>query len=383
MRTRVLCVALVLSLSCAGVGFGQEAAKAKRPHRLADLQLDRITAGDSGAGSSSEDIGGTIVADGSQATITNAAGVTLEDGAQSGAQALNLVNATQSRVANGVNVWDGQLDSHDAATTLNVQQSNQVFQQGFASYASLSGYTRGQNVLTNASSSETSKSSSSDNFMNNSMVDTKQSITSSGGSSGSGSSASPSPGLNVQTGQGISGTGKLNIHVDAGSIGVGISGNASATVETATDVAHVVDGKVTSTLSAGFNANLNWNLPKLDLSFDGGICYVELGSCSAVGTRDTTSSSEDDKQSSYSQVVQGPVSIDNAKAQNIVVDGSKLDATNSYTVFLNGTSEANAKAVNLVNATASLITNAVNIARTPTAGPTLNLNQTNLIVQQH
>lgn len=378
MRTRVLCAALILSLSCAGMAFGQEAAKAKRPHRLADLQLDRITAGDSGAGSSSEDIGGTIVAGGSQATITNTGGVTLEGGAQSGAQALNLVNATQSRVANGVNVWDGQLDSHDAATKLKVQQSNQVFQQGFASYASLSGYTRGPNTWTNYSSSETSKSSSSDNLTNNSHVDTTQSISSSGSSTTGEGQTAPSGTSGLQIGQGISGTGKLNISVDAGSVNVGLS--AAANVNGA------VSGLFSSgsgSASASFNTGAQWVLPKLNLSFDGGICYVEMGSCSAIGTRDTTSASEDDKQASYSQVVQGPISIDNANAQYIVADGSKLDATNSYTVFLNGTSEENAKALNLVNATASLITNAVNIARTPTAGPTLNLNQTNLIVQQH
>lgn len=378
MRTRVLCAALVLSLSCAGMAFGQEAAKAKRPHRLADLQLDRITAGDSGAGSSSEDIGGTIVAGGSQATITNTGGVTLEGGAQSGAQALNLVNATQSRVANGVNVWDGQLDSHDAATTLNVQQSNQVFQQGFASYASLSGYTRGPNTWTNYSSSETSKSSSSDSLTNNSHVDTTQSLSSNGSvGTGDGQSA-PSGNTGLQIGQGISGTGKLNISVDAGSISVGLSSAVGVSGQAST-----LFGSGSGSASASFNAGAQFVLPKLNLSFDGGICYVEMGSCSAQGSRDTTSSSEDDKQAAYSQVVQGPVSIDNANAQYIVADGSKLDVTNSYTVFLNGTSEENAKALNLVNATASLITNAVNIARTPTAGPTLNLNQTNLIVQQH
>lgn len=378
MRTRVLCAALVLSLSCAGMAFGQEAAKAKRPHRLADLQLDRVTAGDSGAGSSTEDIGGTIVAGGSQATINSTLGMTLEDGAQSGAQALNLVNATQSRVANGVNVWDGQLDSHDAATTLNVQQSNQVFQQGFASYASLSGYSRGQNVWTKATSSETLKSSSSDNLTNDSNVDTTQSLSSNGSPTTGEGQTAPSGTSGLQIGQGISGTGKLNISVDAGSVNVGLSAAANVT--------GAVKGLFSSgsgSASASFNAGAQWVLPKLSLSFDGGICYVEMGSCSAKGTRDTTSSSEDDKQASYSQVVQGPISIDNANAQNIVVDGSKLDATNSYTVFLNGTSEDNAKALNLVNATASLITNAVNIARTPTAGPTLNLNQTNLIVQQH
>jgi hypothetical protein len=164
---------------------------------------------------------------------------------------------------------------------------------------------------------------------------------------------------------------------------VGISGNATATVETATDVAHVVDGKVTTTLSAGFNANLNWNLPKLDLSFDGGICYVEMGSCSAKGSRDSSSSAQSDSQETYSQTVLAPVSIHDAKAEYIVVDGSTLTAKNDYTVFLNGNSQADAKALNLVNAAGSLITNAVNVARTPTVGPVINLNQNNLIVQQH
>jgi hypothetical protein len=384
MRNRVFYLALVVLLSCGSTAFAQEHGKTKKPHRLADRQLDRITAGDSGAGSSSEDLGGAIVAAGSQATITNSGAVTLEDSTQKGAQALNLVNSSQSRVANGVNVWDGRLDTQNGATTLNVNQDNKVFQQGFATYASLSEYKRtDSNVWTSHTSAETSKSSSSDSFTNDSMVDTKQSVSSSGGSSNGNDSASPSPGLNIQAGQGISGTGKLNIHVDAGSIGVGISGNASATIEHATDIAGVVGGKTTTTLSAGFNANLNWNLPKLDLSFDGGICYVELGSCSAKGSRDSSSSSESNKQETYSQAVLAPVSIDDAKAEYIVVDGSTLTAKTDYTVFLNGNSQADAKALNLVNAAGSLITNAVNVARTPTVGPVINLNQTNLIVQHH
>ena len=253
MRTRVLCAALVLSLSCAGMAFGQEAAKAKRPHRLADIQLDRITAGDSGAGSSSEDIGGTIVAGGSQATITNTGGVTLEGGAQSGAQALNLVNATQSRVANGVNVWDGQLDSHDAATELKVQQSNQVFQQGFASYASLSGYTRGPNTWTNYSSSETSKSSSSDSLTNNSSVNTNQSISSNGAVTTGGGDSAPSGNTGLQIGQGISGTGKLNISVDAGSVNVGLSSGVNVSAKGSSLL-----GNASGTASASFNAGAQW-----------------------------------------------------------------------------------------------------------------------------
>ena len=378
MRNRVFYVALAVLLSSAGTAYAQEHGKAKRPHRLADSQLDRITAGDSDAGSSGQDLGGAIVAAGSEATITNSGAVTLEDSTQKGAQALNLVNSSQSRVANGVNVWDGRLDTQNGATTLNVNQDNKVFQQGFATYASLSKYKRtDSNVSTSYTSSESSKSASSDSFTNDSMVDTSQSI-GSNGSSTSGDGSSPVSGVNIKAGQGIAGTGKLDISVDAGSVNVGVSAGANVSAER--------DGTFATlkgSASANFGANLQWNLPKLNLSFDGGICYVELGTCSAKGSRDSTSSSESSKEETYSQTVLAPVSIHDAKAEYIVVDGSNLTAKTDYTVFLSGTSQADAKALNLVNAAGSLITNAVNVARTPTVGPVINLNQTNLIVQHH
>jgi hypothetical protein len=391
MRNKLFYLALVVLLSCGSTAFAQEHGKTKKPHRLADRQLDGITAGDSNAGSSGQDLGGAIVAAGSVATITNSGAVTLEDSTQKGAQVLNLVNSSQSRVANGVNVWDGRLDTQNGATTLNVNQDNKVFQQGFATYASLSEYKRtDSNVSTSYTSSESSKSASSDSFTNDSMVDTKQSIggggsTTTGGSGDSGgltSLGSPAPALNVQAGQGIAGTGKLDISVDAGSIGINTSASASLSHQTAVHVGKL-DATLTTTASANFDASLNWNLPKLNVSFDGGICYVELGTCSAKGSRDSSSSSESNKQKTYSQAVLAPVSIDDAKAEYIVVDGSTLTAKTDYTVFLNGNSQADAKALNLVNAAGSLITNAVNVARTPTVGPVINLNQNNLIVQQH
>lgn len=385
MRKQLFWVAIVALLSYAGTASAQAHKKPKKPHRLADSQLDRVTAGNSDAGKSGEDLGGAIVAGGSQATITNSGAVTLEDATQQGAQALNLVNSSQSRVANGVNVWDGRLDTQNKATKLNVNQGNQVSQQGFAAYASLDSYKRtDDNVTTTYSRSESSKSASSDSFTNDSMVDTKQSI-SSGGSSDLGDGASlgsPAPGIDVQAGQGIAGTGKLDISVDAGSVGINTSASAELSHETEANVGKA-GVTLTSTASTSFNASLNWDLPKLSVSFDGGICYVELGTCSAKGSRDSSSSSESSKQEDYSQTVHAPVSIQDAKAEYIVADESKLTAKNEYAVLLSGNSQENAKALNLVNAAGSLITNAVNVARTPTVGPVLNLNQTNVIVQQH
>jgi hypothetical protein len=374
MKNRFFYLALVALLSFGGPSYAQEHAKVKKAHRLADSQLDWITAGDSG-----QDLGGTIVAAGSQATITNTGGVTLEVGAQSGAQALNLVNSTQSRVANGVNVWDGQLASQNGATKLNVNQNNQVFQQGFANYASLSDYQRqGPNVWTTNSSTSASKSASTDSLTNNSMVDTKQSISSSGSVDTGAGQTGPGGSTGLQIGQGIAGTGKLNIGVDAGSITVGLSSAVGVNGSVSS-----LFGSGTGSATSSFKAGAQFVLPKVNLSFDGGICYVEMGSCSAVGTDNKTASSETDSQASSSETWLAPVSIHNAKAQYIVADGSKLSAANAYMVFLNGTSEDNAKALNLVNAAGSLITDAVNVARTPTVGPVLNLNQTNVIVQQH
>jgi hypothetical protein len=166
--------------------------------------------------------------------------------------------------------------------------------------------------------------------------------------------------------------------VDAGSVNASVSAGVAVTGE--------VKSLFTSgsgSASANVNAGVQWVLPKLDLSFDGGICYALSGSCSAQGSRDSSSSSESDMQSTYSKTVSGPVSIPDAKAEYIVADGSTLTAKDDYTVFLSGNSQTDVKALNLVNAAGSLITNAVNVARTPTVGPVINLNQNNLIVQRH
>ena len=378
MRKRTLRLTLVALLFCGGTASARDHGKAKEAHRLADSQLDQITAGHTDSGNAGQDLGGAIVAGGSEATISNSGAVTLEDSTQQGAQALNLVNSSQSRVANGVNVWDGRLDTQNGATELNVNQENNVLQQGFATYASLSDYNRTDaNVSTSYTSSASSKSTSSDSFTNDSKVDTRQ-IIGSNGSSSSGDGSSPVPGVDIKAGQGIAGTGKLDIHVDAGSVNVGVSAGTKVSAER--------DGTFSTlkgSASSNFDANLTWDLPKLDVSFDGGICYVELGICSAKGSRDSSSSSESDTQATYDQVVHGPVSIHDAKAEYIVADESKLTAKNDYTVFLSGNSQADVRALNLVNAAGSLITNAVNVARTPTVGPVINLTQTNLIVQQH
>ena len=66
----------------------------------------------------------------------------------------------------------------------------------------------------------------------------------------------------------------------------------------------------------------------------------------------------------------------------LVVDGSTLTANSSYSVALAGNAQGNVRAVNLVNAAGSVVANSVNVSRTPTVGPNLNLSQVNTIVQR-
>jgi hypothetical protein len=79
----------------------------------------------------------------------------------------------------------------------------------------------------------------------------------------------------------------------------------------------------------------------------------------------------------------GPTTIANASGQNIAVDGSTISATNTDSLSLDGSAEAGATAVNLVNAVGSMVTNGVNIAYTANMNSTPSLTQTNSIVQTH
>ena len=83
------------------------------------------------------------------------------------------------------------------------------------------------------------------------------------------------------------------------------------------------------------------------------------------------------------QDVEGATSIGPVTAENIAVDGSTLTATNNYSVDLSGSAEQNAKALDIVNAAGSMVSNGVNIARTTNISSSPVLNQVNTISQHH
>ena len=373
-RTLALVAAVLLLIT--GTAFAGDTPNPKKPRKLADRQLDVVTAGNT----ETDGGGGAIVANGSTVKLKKGGSVSLDGGAQQDTRSLNLVNAADSGVANAVNVWDGRLDTQTAATTLNVDQNNRVNQNQSRS-GSLPLYDRSHpNVDT------TEKVKSSLNLDSSSKItvdhrdiqttETTRSLT----TNGEVNAISTILGQQVQAGKGIAGSGDIHVDFDGGSI--------------------TIMGTMSAGGSSGFDGTVTfeWDLPKLTVDFNGSICAVMNGSCKVNGTLDETSKTSSDKsiveetlitekrietlERETTERYRGALKIENALAEFIVVDDSTLELDQQYSVSLSGTSQQNARALNLVNAAGSVIANAVNVARTPTVGPVLNLNQVNVINQR-
>jgi hypothetical protein len=102
--SRIFVCSLVIGISALAYGKSKP---------LADKQMDQISAG-------------SAIADGeSTASSSRTFSVSLDGSALSGASAINIVNAANSTVADGVNTWNGDT-MHDAA----VAQANTITQTG-------------------------------------------------------------------------------------------------------------------------------------------------------------------------------------------------------------------------------------------------------------
>jgi hypothetical protein len=89
------------------------------------------------------------------------------------------------------------------------------------------------------------------------------------------------------------------------------------------------------------------------------------------------------KNTAVTKDVEGAVTLDDAAATNIAVDGSTISTTNNYSVTLAGSAESNAKALNIVNAAGGMVANGVNVAHSSGMNPIPTLNQVNSITQIH
>lgn len=129
------------------------------PWELSLSELNNVTAGTAQSENQSNEsitTGGTIVANDSVATLELSGKVTLEGGAQQDTQSVNLVNSSDSLVADGLNVWrvtgggvgnivagEGAISNVDGATYV-AEQTNQIKQDNRTApiVATLSGYKR-------------------------------------------------------------------------------------------------------------------------------------------------------------------------------------------------------------------------------------------------
>jgi hypothetical protein len=335
----VFAVPFVLTATLAFADGGQN----RRP--LGDGDLDGITAGSASRSGS----GGAIVASASTATIAEQGNVEMDGEAQQGSRALNLVNASSSAVANAVNVWDGQV-AEGTATRLNVDQSNQIRQE-MGRGASLPSYVRsGANVE--------STSVVSRDVTGEGSVETVTEVL----------------GQSIQGGQGFAGAASADLALTGGSITITNEVGVELNAATGLDLGGgLLSGSISGGASLDTSQSLTWVLPNLDLHVEGVVCAVAMGSCAAEGTFKSTSNITSSERA--------PVRMSDAAAEYIAVDGSTLDVTTGYSVALSGSAQQGVNALNLVNAAGSAVSNGVNVARSPTVGPVLNLQQINVIHQ--
>lgn len=361
-------------LAALGAAAWAGAAGASAP--LTDDTLDAVTAGTAAHPLAS---GGAVVGNNSQAVLNITGTLDLAGEAQSGARGLNVVNSSESTVANGVNVWDGRLDAAAQAerTTFEVNQSNTVEQEQ-RRVAFLPSYER-KDVNSSRTWEEDSSSFSSQTL--NRSTETRDIETSATSrsltSEGNVTTETTVAGQTIRGGRGIAGAGDLAVNFDGGDIDLVIEGN----------IADVLEGSI----------SLNIGLPELDIAFNGGGCAVQMGSCEGRGSLDETSSQERDNSvietvastseeretfvGGGTQTIRSPFQIADAQAEYIVVDDSKIEVDSNYGIKLSGGTQRDLRALNAVNAAGSAVANAVNISRTPTlsGGQVLALNQQNVI----
>lgn len=384
---RLFHFSIVITLvGAAGSAFGE-------PSELGLAELERITA--AGYQQSSSDPapnGGAIVGNGSQAVIDSIGEVILADSAQDTADALNLVNSSESAVANGVNVFDGSTsgDASLAGTTFNIEQRNVVVQDQ-RRLSSLPSYERGANIESTFVEIGNSQGSSSRTAFDE-VVDLVQTIVLDQAVTDGSFEKSGGPTLRIDAdaelvidNESPFGTPEFDLNGDllvefrmpsaGNSVGVVFNGEIDFEID---------GGNVFIDTEAGVSVEVD--LPDLLIGFDAMGCVAVNGNCSINGSREesTTETSDhstlftldqsethtDMHDNSGAESVQAAFILNHAQAEYIVVDESTIDVSAAYLVSLGGSAQSNLQAMNVVNAAGSAVANGINISR-HTAGAVL------------
>ncbi len=108
----------------------------------------------------------------------------------------------------------------------------------------------------------------------------------------------------------------------------------------------------------------------LNIEAEGALCWANGGTCS----------------SGILEEYRGELQICDAEAEHIVVDSSTLDVSESYSVTLGASAQANARAMAIVNAAGGLVANSINVSSfngNALSSPAINLVQRNVVNQGH
>lgn len=355
-----------------------------QPVSLDDMVLNQVTAG--AENNILEGSGGAVVGNSSTASIHSVGSVSVEGEAQSNAQSLNLVNSSESTVANGLNIWDGQIlggatfEADNADSNFMVNQTNEINQEQRRS-AAVPEYARPEaNTI-----EQLERTGSASTQVNLDQTDTVTDLVTSDYTQSTTSNgtvdtiivlqAGPDTEASVHGGKGLSVAGQLEAEFDAGEIEVGLSIGSGIAVNAD---AGAIDVGVNAETEVAVYGRIE--LPEFSVDVSGAGCAVMQGSCTSSGsTTETTIDVTDNSTASHvvsteqgnseyteSAITEyrSPFSLHNAQAEYIVVDDSSIDVSSEFSLVLSGSAQSNARAVNIVNSSGSAVANGVNISRT-------------------
>ena len=347
------------------------------PQELSADQLEWITAG---TDSNPPPNGGAIVGNGSSAELKSA-GEVIIDNAQSDVRALNIVNSSESTVANGVNIFSSQAlvdgdivlpDAVDNAVgSYNIEQVNTVTQDQ-RRLSSLPDYQRGANTYSDYAESGTFNSTGSDaeydqltNVESTLILDektTKGSVTANDG---------PTLAINAHLNDETFIEVEFNYPAGGGGDKIGGVFNGGLEYELNT-------GGITIEAETIIPVTVTLDMPSMKLKVDAMGCLAFNGSCEIDGTRTEKTENISDHSTLYtrdeaytsdktwdnsgSESVQAAFELQDAQAEYIVVDHSSINIDAAYLVDLSGGAQSGLRAMNAVNAAGSAVANGVNVS---------------------
>jgi hypothetical protein len=368
-----------------------------KPVALDDRTMDTVMAGSATAG------GGVVVGQSSKAAANRTTGLDLSGEAQQGANGFNIVNSTESAVANVVNIWDGSgviATEEESGTNseVKINQVNHITQEQVHS-ATVSGYVRSEadhaETLHRSGSGSYSSKVVDHHSVTNIFDKTHTLITESNGK------------VNTLLKFDINDEIKFSGHLGAGMVAAGHS--EIDFIGGSTDIAVALgNGEITTADNGSLDAAgklvmvTRVELPSMKIDIDGVGCGVAMGSCNANSfSLEITKIKKDNStldivenhqfgQGSFSEVqtsaYRSPFELKSARAEYIVIDDSTLELNSDVTLELSNSAQKDIKGMNIVNAIGSNVANSTNVARTTrfeARKATLVLNQFNTVNHGH